>query len=92
MYGGFRGRSAEDAAHLLASEMEACRVAGTHCSLMSIDIFKCFDQVAREVVAVVGDRVGLPTDLATGWFHFMKQLTMRNCLASGGGAALLPQP
>ena len=51
MYGGFAGQSAAKASWTMAAELEESVASGHHMSMLSFDIYNCFDQVDRGVLA-----------------------------------------
>ena len=51
MYAGVEGKGAADAAYSTGLLIEWCRLAGVGYSGGAADIYKCFDQVVRPVVA-----------------------------------------
>eukprot|EP00969_Alexandrium_andersonii_P146285 6469354-Alexandrium_andersonii.AAC.1 len=57
VFGGVRGRSAQDAAWHHGVFVEKTKAAGSHCSAMSVDLFKCFDQIARPVLLLLGRKM-----------------------------------
>ena len=50
IYAGIRGQGANDAAYATAVEIEYCRVHKISYTGGAADIFKCFDQIRREIV------------------------------------------
>ena len=82
LYGGIKGRSADSASWLLALDVELGMATDTPVSAMATDIYKCFDQMSRQVILLVAARAGAPPALLRAWCSFLDRLTVHNCLAA----------
>ena len=60
MFGGSPGRSALDASWLTSLQLEHHKSTHEHMTSLSIDIYKCFDQICRPVLARILTRLGAP--------------------------------
>eukprot|EP00969_Alexandrium_andersonii_P187547 8287114-Alexandrium_andersonii.AAC.1 len=60
VFGGVPGKAAAEAAWWLGAQIEHTKACDTHLSAMSVDIYKCFDQLSRQCIFVVGARMGAP--------------------------------
>eukprot|EP00969_Alexandrium_andersonii_P332894 14711808-Alexandrium_andersonii.AAC.1 len=52
---------------------------------VSIDIYKCFDQLPRPVVRQLFQRMGAPSHMVTPWWSFVQSLRIVNVLADSVG-------
>eukprot|EP00969_Alexandrium_andersonii_P202097 8930319-Alexandrium_andersonii.AAC.1 len=84
-HGGFKGRSAEVASWVLAARLEHNGLKGVSTSSMSIDVFKCFDQVSRQLIACIIERMGAPKRFVRGWLGVVDNMVVRNGLANAVG-------
>ena len=70
------GKGAADAAYSTALEIEYCRVMGIKYSGGAADIYKCFDQVRRDIVYKLLEAAGmllfLPSPLPTIEFRILR--------------------
>ena len=87
IYAGVEGKGANDAAYATAIEIEYCRVHGIEYSGGAADIFKCFDQVKREIVYKLLKEAGIPKGILTAYKNFQERLQVRNTVAGGLGEA-----
>ena len=85
MYAGAGGRSASEASWLLSFEVEKAKACEEPISALSIDIFKCFDQVCRPILYSILQRLGAPVGVLAGWYNMMQQLSIYNCLSNSTG-------
>eukprot|EP00969_Alexandrium_andersonii_P291998 12905783-Alexandrium_andersonii.AAC.1 len=60
LHGGFRDRSPTDATWVMGMRMEAAHSSGRAVSASATDIYKCFDQVSRQVIYLLAIRAGAP--------------------------------
>eukprot|EP00969_Alexandrium_andersonii_P371220 15479027-Alexandrium_andersonii.AAC.1 len=47
---------------------------------MSIDVYKCFDQISRELVVCVMEAMGAPVCVLRGWRNIRSSMRAHNCL------------
>ena len=66
---GVPGKSATDAWHATALDIEFAQTKGLAFAGGSLDIYKCFDQLNRDLIYRLAARAGMPT----GIFHAYKQ-------------------
>ena len=85
IYAGIEGKGASDAAYATAIEIEFCRMHGMNYSGGAADIYKCFDQVRREIVYKLLREAGLPTGILHAYRDFQETLKVRNTVAGGLG-------
>eukprot|EP00969_Alexandrium_andersonii_P277647 12272655-Alexandrium_andersonii.AAC.1 len=78
MHGGLPGRSAQGAAWSLAFFNEVARAQGEHCSAVSVDVYKAFDQLSRPLIAAVAMRAGAPCPVVRAWYAFTRGLRVTN--------------
>ncbi len=76
-FAGVPGAGAEDAWYLTQVEIELLRLSGSQVSAGSIDVFKCFDQIVRELIVELARRAGMPTDILNTYQAFLEDLTVR---------------
>ena len=81
VYAGVEGKGAADAAYATAIEIEYCRLAGTPYTGGAADIYKCFDQIRRNVVYKLLDRAGMPKRVTHAYRNFLEALVVRNTVA-----------
>eukprot|EP00969_Alexandrium_andersonii_P241142 10646484-Alexandrium_andersonii.AAC.1 len=74
MFGGVRGRSAEQAAWHLSAQLELSRARGQHMSASTVDVFKCFDQVSRELVVRLACVAGAPPAIMHAWHRVLADM------------------
>eukprot|EP00969_Alexandrium_andersonii_P290371 12834387-Alexandrium_andersonii.AAC.1 len=67
MFAGVPSQGASAASWLLARTMEEASIAGGGVTAMATDIYKCFDQVVRELVCVVALWTGCPPAIVSAW-------------------------
>jgi hypothetical protein len=48
------------------------------------DIYKCFDQVERQIVYKLLEEAGIPKGILTAYRNFQEVLQVRNTVAGGG--------
>eukprot|EP00969_Alexandrium_andersonii_P242035 10689386-Alexandrium_andersonii.AAC.1 len=72
MFGVFKNRSAIAASWLLASELEHTKLLEQYSSMLSVDIYKCFDQVSRQQIVVLSALMGAPMGVVCAWFRVMQ--------------------
>ena len=72
IYAGIEGQGANDAAYATAIEIENCRLQGIDYSGGAADIFKCFDQVRREIVYKLMEETGIPKGILTAYRDFQE--------------------
>ena len=85
IYAGIEGKGANDAAYATAIEIEYCRMHGIKYSGGAADIFKCFDQVRREIVYKLLQEAGIPSGILHAYKDFQETLLVRNTVAGGLG-------
>ena len=68
-------------------EIEYCRIRGLEYSGGAADIYKCFDQVRREIVYELLKEAGFPAGLLHAYKDFQEALQVRNTVAGGVGEA-----
>jgi hypothetical protein len=74
---GVPGKGATDAWYQTALEVELQRISGQHVSGGSIDIYKCFDQINRELLEDLAIEAGMPKRIAEPYFRFINNLDIR---------------
>ena len=85
MYAGIKGRGADDAwmgTGLLIEEIEA---KGQFCTGGAADVYKCFDQLNREVIYRMAELGGMPPRVLDAYRRYQEGLTARSGVADGLG-------
>eukprot|EP00969_Alexandrium_andersonii_P084532 3728168-Alexandrium_andersonii.AAC.1 len=85
MHGGFAGGSATGASWGLGLDLEDSRAKGLNMVGVSIDIYKCFDQLPRPLDRQLLQRMGAPAHMVTPWWSFVQSLRIVNVLADSVG-------
>ena len=85
IYAGIEGKGAADAAYAPALEIEHCRVNGTKYTGGAADVYKCFDQIRRDIVYQLLEKAGMPRRIVLAYRSFQEALTVRNTVAGGMG-------
>ena len=60
IYAGVDGQGAADAAYETAITMELARLLGEPCTGGAADIYKCFDQIQRQLLYRIMEEAGMP--------------------------------
>ena len=81
MFAGVLGYSAEDAAYGTAIEIEDLNAQETPYTGAIADIFKCFDQVCRELITTLLRRAGFPERILQPYMSMLSNLVVRNAFA-----------
>ena len=87
MFAGIRGRGAADAWWSDALLREWATATGQFFAASDFDIFKCFDQLPRDLVIAIAVRAGFPSKVARAYLFFHDNLSVRNKMAQGYGEA-----
>ena len=85
MYAGVPERAASEASWLLSHHLELAKLQGRQMVGLSVDLFKCFDQLSRPLLYRIAQRLGAPCGLLAGWFSMLSQLSVINVLSNGVG-------
>eukprot|EP00969_Alexandrium_andersonii_P069882 3084560-Alexandrium_andersonii.AAC.1 len=96
LFAGVPGGGAGVAVWLFGRTLETARLENSHACAMATDIYKCFDQVIRELVLSVACYMGCPMGLLRAWFTHLEHMTCYNALAAAVGqpyrrACAIPQ-
>ena len=78
IYAGIEGKGANDVADATAIEIEYCRLRGLTYIGGAVDIYKCFDQVRREIVHRLLNEAGLPPGILHAYKDFQEAISVRN--------------
>ena len=84
-YGGVPGKSAADATWAQGFLLEQARAQGKAVSTLSIDIYKCVDQISRPLIYTLALAMGAPFGVMRAWMGMMSSMVVMNSLASGEG-------
>ena len=63
MFAGIPGRGAEEAWYIYAALIEQQRIKGSNVCAGSADVFKCFDQIQRELLYDLLKLSGMPDNI-----------------------------
>jgi len=74
---GVPGKSAQDAWYRLAIKIEEALANGEDIAGASVDVYKCFDQINREVVREVATQAGMPPRILEPYLRFLDDLVIR---------------
>ena len=85
MYAGVEGRGAGDAWWETALTIEKHSVDNTPYAGRATDIFKCFDQIVRDLVYYLADVAGMPKKILNTYRRYQEALRTRNAVAGGLG-------
>jgi hypothetical protein len=80
IYAGVPGRGASDASYATAVDMEYYRCAGHHVTGGVADIYKCFDQLVRNLVFELLRVAGMPLRILNPYADFLTGLIVYNGL------------
>ena len=84
---GIPGRGATDAWYRTALHVELQRISGQDVSGGSIDIYKCFDKINRELLKQIAITAGMPERIAEPHFRFIGDIEVRYQIGSKIGKA-----
>lgn len=87
IYAGIEGQGASDASYATAVEIEFCRVHDIEYTGGAADIYKCLDQIRREIVYKVLEEAATPRGVWHAYKDFQEALEVRNTIAGGLGEA-----
>ena len=79
------GWGAEDAWYETAVRIEPARTTNQVLSGAIDDIFKCFDQISRVLLAILLFLGGMPHGILFAYLRFQDQVNVYNCVAGGVG-------
>ena len=85
MNAGANSNGAEDAWWNTALRHELLRLQGIDYTGGSADIFKCFDQVDRQLLYKMLQKAGFPTRILNAYKQFIEHHMTYNAVASGLG-------
>ena len=84
LFAGVPGASAQDAWWELGLQVEHSIAAGSACMVGPVDIYKCHDQVSRQLGMMVARCAGLPSAISTAYLSFHGACLYRNAVGAGG--------
>ena len=87
IYAGVEGQGAADAAYETAVKMELCRLRGEPCTGGATDVYKCFDQIQRQLLYRIMEEAGMPARVREAYQSFQESLMVHNTIAGGIGKA-----
>eukprot|EP00973_Karenia_brevis_P054498 7573907-Karenia_brevis.AAC.1 len=73
MFGGVPGVGADDAWYLTSLQAESDLLDGTHHIGGTLDLYKCFDQIARPLFYFVLLIAGLPANILSAYINFVER-------------------
>ena len=85
MFAGVAEVGAEDAWWETALDLEEFRIKGKHYSGGGVDVFKCFDQIVRELVYRLAGTAGMPSKVLSTYRRYQEALKTMNAVAGGLG-------
>ena len=85
MCAGVGGQGGEDAAYASAVLLEHCLSNGKEATGGAAEIFKCFDQVMRNLVYELLDKADMPRNILDAYIGFQENLKAYNTVAGGVG-------
>lgn len=83
---GVEEKVADDGWWLNALALEDSHVHGDPYSGPAVDVFRCFDQIRRDLLYETARRAGMPAKVLNAHMRFQESLTTRNSLGSGLGS------
>ena len=86
MFAGVPEVGADDAWWETALDLEEHNITGTPFSGTGVDVFKCFGQIARDLVYRISDVAGMPKKVLNTYRRYQETLQTRNAVAGGLGA------
>lgn len=78
MFAGIAGAGAEEGWYLTRLDLELMQATGADITAGSIDVYKCFDQLARPIVVASARAAGMPTKILDAYEAFQEQLVIHN--------------
>ena len=87
MYAGIAGRGASDAWYLSSMEVELAKLEHTPIVGGALDLFKCFDQIVRQLLYVILALAGCPHQVLVPYIAYQE-----NCVVMNSFAGALGQP
>ena len=85
MFAGVPEIGADDAWWETALDLEEHNMTGTPFSGAGVDVFKCFDQIVRDLVYYLADVAGMPNKILNTYRRYQEALQTRNAVAGGLG-------
>ena len=85
MFAGVPDAGAEDAWWTTALDLEEAHLNGTAFSGGATDIWKCFDQLNRQLLYELAKRAGMPVRVLRAYIAFQESLRIHNSVAGGLG-------
>ena len=74
---GVRGKGAMDGWYRTALELELHKVQGSRIAGASIDVYKCFDQLVRQLVFRVAREAGMPARILDPYMRYLEAMQIR---------------
>jgi hypothetical protein len=71
---GVPDKSAQNAWYLEAVFLELAKLENVPTSGGGVDIYKCFDQVVRELIYALAERAGMPTRILTAYRNYLEDM------------------
>eukprot|EP00969_Alexandrium_andersonii_P370575 15477569-Alexandrium_andersonii.AAC.1 len=87
MYAGVKGKGATRPYWATSLELGRLDMCGVEWALGCVDVFKCFDQVVRPLLAHLLYIGGFPVDILSAYMRFHESVAYRNSLCGGLGEA-----
>ena len=85
---GVPGKSASDAWHATALDLEYAQLHGLAVAGGSLDIFKCFDQLNRDLILDLAAQAGMPQPVLQGYRSFVRNMRSRFQFGQDIGVAM----
>ena len=82
---GAESQGAADAAYETAIRMELSRLRGEACTGGAADVYKCFDQIQRQLLHKIMEGAGMPQRVRVAYQSFQENLEFYNTIAGGWG-------
>ena len=87
IYAGGEGQGAADAAYETAMRMELSRHMGEACTGEAADVYKCFDQIQKQLLYRIMGEAGMPHRVREAYQVFQENLEAHSTIAGGMGEA-----
>lgn len=87
IHAGVEGQGAADAAYETAVRMELDRLRGEACTGGAADVYKCFEQIRRQLLYKIMEETGMPQRIRRACQNFQENLEVHNTIAGGMGEA-----
>jgi ribonuclease HI len=82
---GVPGKGAQDAWLNIALRLELAQLNNQQIAGASVDVYKCFDQINRDLVLLLAEKAGMPRRILIPYFNYIDSLKIRYQIGSTVG-------